>query len=90
MLKDYWKRLALCSRNYGLFDDLIYHKVADDILRWVVQSDKQCKVLRKCHSGIVGGHYARVVKTRKVWQSGLWWPTFMKDRVLQLNSCLTN
>ena len=31
------------------------------------------------HCGIGGGHYAGETTTRKIWQSGLWWPTTQKD-----------
>jgi hypothetical protein len=40
----------------------------------VVRKDEQEDVLRECHSGVAGGHYAGEVTVRKVWQRGLWWP----------------
>jgi hypothetical protein len=44
-------------------------------------------VLRECHSGVASGHYAGEVTTRKVWQSGLWWPMVLRDAHLFAKEC---
>jgi hypothetical protein len=73
------KRLGVCSRAFSLVTDNLYHKSADGVWRRVVRKDEQEDVLRECHSGVASGHYAGEVTARKVWQSGLWWPTVLRD-----------
>jgi hypothetical protein len=52
-----------------------------------LRKDEQEDVLRECHSGVAGGHYAGEVMARKVWQSGLWWPTVLRDEHLFAKEC---
>jgi hypothetical protein len=73
------KRLGVCSRAISLMNDNLYHKSTDGVWRRVVRKHEQEDVLRECQSGVAGGHYAREVTARKVWQSGLWWPTVLRD-----------
>jgi hypothetical protein len=61
-----WKRLGVRSRAFILMNDK-YHKSADGVWRRVVRKDEQEEVLRECHSGVAGGHYAGEVTARKVW-----------------------
>ena len=42
--------------------------------------DKKGTFLQEAHCGIASGHYAGEM-TRKIWNSGLWWPTTSRDRV---------
>jgi hypothetical protein len=73
------KRLGVHNRAFSLLNDNLYHKSADGVWRRVVRMDEQEEVLRECHSGVAGGHYVGDVTARKVWQSGLWWPTVLRD-----------
>jgi hypothetical protein len=63
------KRLGVRSRAFSLMNDNLYHKSADGVWRRVVRKDEEEDVLRECHSGVAGGHYAGDVMARKVWQS---------------------
>ena len=69
------------SRHFCLVGDTLYHKGADGIWRRAVRSDEKDLILREAHCGIAGGHYAGEATARKIWQSGLWWPTTLKDVV---------
>jgi hypothetical protein len=82
------KRLGVRSRAFSLMNDNLYHQSADGIIcRHVVRQDERAEVLRECHSVVAGGHYAREVTARKVWQSGLWWPTVLRDAHLFAKEC---
>ena len=81
MDRDERKRLAVRSRHFCLIGDTLYHKGADGIWRRAVRSDEKETILREAHYGITGGHYVEDATTRKIWQSGLWWPTTLKDVV---------
>ena len=81
------KRLAVRSRNFCLLNDTLYHKGADGIWRRAVRQFEKSVILRESHCGIAGGHYAGETTTRKIWNSGLWWPTMMKDAVEYCRKC---
>jgi hypothetical protein len=81
------KRLGVRSRAISLLNHNLYHKSTDGVWRRVVRMDEQEEVLRECHSGVAGGHYAGDVTARKVWQSGLWWPTVLRDAHLFAKEC---
>ena len=53
----------------------------------MVHSDEKETILREAHCGIAGGHYADDATTRKIWQSGLWWPTTLKDAIKYGKEC---
>ena len=81
------KRLGVQARSYCLFHGNLYHKSADGIWRRVVRTDEQEEILREAHCGIAGGHYAGEAMARKVWQSGLWWRTIMRDAHRYAKEC---
>jgi hypothetical protein len=68
-------------------NDNLYYKSMDGVWRRVVQKDEQEDVLWECHNGVAGGHYVGEVTARKVWQSGLWWPTVLRDAHLFAKEC---
>ena len=73
------KRLAVMSQNFCLVSDTLYHKGSDGIWRCAIRQFEKYTILQEAHHGIAGGHYTGESTTRKVWQSGLWWPTTKKD-----------
>ena len=87
MDRDERKRVAVRSRHFYLVGDTLYHKGADGIWRRTVRSDEKETILREAYGGIAGGHYAGEATTLKIWQSGLWWPTTLKDAVRYSKEC---
>jgi hypothetical protein len=81
------KGLGVHSRAFSLMNESLYHKSADGVWRHVVWKDEQEDVLRECHNGVAGWHYASEVTARKVWQSKLWWPTVLRDAHLFAKEC---
>ena len=73
------KWLAGLSRNFCLLSNTLYHKGSDNISGDVVRQFEKDVVLRDAHHGNAGDHYPGDATTRKIWQSGLWWPTTKKD-----------
>jgi hypothetical protein len=80
-------RLGVRSHAFSLMNDSLYHKSAYGVWRCVVRKDEQEDVQRECHSGVASGHYVGEVTARKVWQSGLWWPTVLRDAHLFAKEC---
>ena len=87
MDRDERKRVAVQSRHFYLIGDTLYHKGSDGIWRRAVRSDEKETILREAHYGIAGGYYAGDATTRKIWQSGLWWPTTLKHVVRYIKEC---
>ena len=87
MDRDEQKRVVVRSRHFCLIGDTLYHKMGDGIWRRAVQSDEKETILREAHCGIAGGHYTGEATTRKIWQSGLWWPTTLKDAARYRKEC---
>ena len=52
-----------------------------------MRSDEKDLILREAHCGIAGGHYVGEATAQKIWQSGLWWPTTLKDAVKYSREC---
>ena len=49
--------------------------------------DEKDAILQKAHCGVAGGHYAGDATIRKIWRSGLWWPTALKYVIRYANEC---
>ena len=73
------KRLAVHSRNFCILNNNLYRQRADRIWRRAVWQFEKSVILWESHCGIAGGHYAGEATGRKIWNSGLWCPTVMKD-----------
>ena len=80
-------RLAVRNWSLCLLNDTLYHKGADGIWWCAVLQFEKKAILRETHCRIGGGHYAGEATTRKIWNSGLWWPMTMKDAVKYCWQC---
>ena len=87
MDRDEPKQLVVWSRHFCLIQDTLYHKGADNIWRCGVHSDKKEVILLEAHYRVAGGQYANDATTQKIWQSGLWWLTTLKDVVRYGKEC---
>ena len=87
VMTDECKHLEVQSWHFCLVQDTLYHKGADGIWRCPVRSDEKEAILREAHCGVAGGHYARDAIARKIWRSGLWWSTTLKDAVWYYKEC---
>ena len=56
-------------------------------LEWYVQKDEKPTVLREAQCGVADVHYTGDVIAWKVWQSGLWWQTTLKDALKYCWEC---
>ncbi|GJU38558.1 reverse transcriptase domain-containing protein [Tanacetum coccineum] len=44
-----------------------------------VAGNETLEILAHCHSGLTGGHHSANVTTKKVYESGFYWPSVFKD-----------
>ncbi|GKB35731.1 reverse transcriptase domain-containing protein [Tanacetum coccineum] len=52
---------------------------ADNIMRRCVAGSETLEILAHCHLGPTGGHHSASVTTKKVYESGFYWPSIFKD-----------
>nr|GEU54577.1 reverse transcriptase domain-containing protein [Tanacetum cinerariifolium] len=51
------------------------------------QSQEAIDIVTTCHSGPIGGHYGANYTTKKVFDSGVYWPTIYKDAFELVKNC---
>ncbi|GJU17811.1 reverse transcriptase domain-containing protein [Tanacetum coccineum] len=59
----------------------------DGMIRRYVFGPKARTILDQCHHGPTGGHYGPNVTTKKVLDSGFYWPTIIKDAHTLVQLC---
>nr|GEZ61734.1 reverse transcriptase domain-containing protein [Tanacetum cinerariifolium] len=74
-------RWILCFKN------LISRTCPDQIIRRCVAGKDAIDILNACHSGPIGGHYGANYTTKKVFDSGFYWPTIYKDAFELVKRC---
>ena len=57
------------------------------MLRRFVSGRADWDILDNCHKGPMGGHYGANLTTRKVLESGFYWPTIFKDAYTLTKAC---
>ncbi|GJY07689.1 reverse transcriptase domain-containing protein [Tanacetum coccineum] len=61
-----------------------YH---DDMIRRCVSGPETCTILDQCHHGPTGGHYGPTTTSKKVLDSGFYWPTIIKEAHTLIRLC---
>jgi len=67
------------NQPYTLIGDEFYLVGKDGILRRVVNLDEAVEILRHCHEGVCGGHFATGIASRKILQACYYWPSLFAD-----------
>ncbi|XP_059590470.1 uncharacterized protein LOC132253093 [Vitis vinifera] len=75
------------AKHYAWDDPYLYKFCPDQIMRRCVPEDEQQDILRMCHEGACGGHFASRKTSTKILQSGFYWPTMFKDCNTHCKSC---
>jgi len=66
--------------NHYLWDDPYLFKVSTNgLIRCCVAGEEANSIMWHCYNSAYGGHYSGERTAAKVLQSGLWWPTLLKD-----------
>nr|GEW54979.1 putative ribonuclease H-like domain-containing protein [Tanacetum cinerariifolium] len=61
--------------------------VKDQGIRWCVHGKKALDILEAYHNGPTGGHHGANLTTKKVFDSGFFWPTIYKDAHEFVENC---
>ncbi|GJU80798.1 reverse transcriptase domain-containing protein [Tanacetum coccineum] len=79
------KEAKKLSMKYIWDDPYLFKSCLDGIVRRCVFGKELHEILEHCHTGPTGGHYEVDISTRKVVESGFYWPTIFKDSARTVN-----
>ncbi|KAJ0494617.1 putative nucleotidyltransferase, Ribonuclease H [Helianthus annuus] len=81
------KKLLRDARKY-IWDDLYLFRIGGDrVLRRCVSKEDGLNILSHVHEGLTGGHHGPNVMAQKVFDSGFYWLTVVKDAVEFVRTC---
>ncbi|GJS69430.1 reverse transcriptase domain-containing protein [Tanacetum coccineum] len=66
-------------KHYFLDDPYLFRICADQVIRRCVCGQEAVDILTACHNGPTGGHHGANYTTKKVFDSGFYWPTIYRD-----------
>nr|GEZ62581.1 reverse transcriptase domain-containing protein [Tanacetum cinerariifolium] len=66
-------------KHYFWDDPFLFKICADQVIRRCVHGQKAIDILKACHYGPTGGHHGPNYTAKKVFDSGLYWPTIYRD-----------
>nr|GFB37961.1 reverse transcriptase domain-containing protein [Tanacetum cinerariifolium] len=75
------------ARHYFWDNPYLFRTCADQIIRRCVSGQEAIDILNACHSGPTRGHYGASYIAKKVFDSGLYWPSIYKDAFELVKRC---
>nr|GFA74614.1 reverse transcriptase domain-containing protein [Tanacetum cinerariifolium] len=79
------KKFFKDGRHYFWDDPYLFRTCVEQIIRRCVAGKEAIDILNACHSRPTGGHYGANYTTKKVFDSGFYWPTIYKMHLSSLN-----
>ncbi|GJV26606.1 reverse transcriptase domain-containing protein [Tanacetum coccineum] len=74
-------------KHYFWDDPFLFKTCADQVIRRCVSGQEAIDILTACHSGPTGGHYGANYTSKKVFDSGFYWPTIYNDAHKLVKNC---
>nr|GEX59254.1 reverse transcriptase domain-containing protein [Tanacetum cinerariifolium] len=65
----------------------LFKVCADQVIRRCVHGPEAVDILKACHNRPIGGHHGPNYNTKKVFDSGFYWPTIYRDAHDLVKSC---
>nr|GFA32531.1 reverse transcriptase domain-containing protein [Tanacetum cinerariifolium] len=81
------KKFFKDARHYFWDDPYRFRTCADQIIRRCVAGLEAINILKACHNGLIGGYYGASYTTKKVFDSGFYWPSIYKDAFELVKCC---
>jgi hypothetical protein len=75
------------SARYSWISGYLFHTGADQEIRRCVREDEVYDLLKACHDGPCGGHFADKRTTYKILRMGYYWPSLFKDAKKYVKAC---
>ncbi|GKA91441.1 reverse transcriptase domain-containing protein [Tanacetum coccineum] len=74
-------------KHYFWYDPYLFRICADQVIRRCVHGQEAVNILTACHNGPTRGHHGANYTTKKVFDSGFYWPTIYRDAYDMVKSC---
>nr|GEV11573.1 reverse transcriptase domain-containing protein [Tanacetum cinerariifolium] len=76
-------------KHYFWDHPFLFKICADQVIRRCVHGQEAVDILKACHNGPIGGHHSPNYISKKVFNSGFYWPTIYRDAHDLVKSCDT-
>nr|GEW19333.1 reverse transcriptase domain-containing protein [Tanacetum cinerariifolium] len=74
-------------KHYFWDDPFLFKICADQVIRRCVHGQEAIDILKACHNGPIEGHHGLNYTTKKVFDSGFYWPIIYRDAHDLVKSC---
>nr|GEW55515.1 reverse transcriptase domain-containing protein [Tanacetum cinerariifolium] len=74
-------------KHYFWDDPYLFKICADQVIRRYVSGQEAVEILKACHYGPTGGHHGPNYTTKKVFDSGFYWPSIYRDAQDLVKNC---
>eukprot|EP00253_Pinus_taeda_P027115 PITA_27115 len=81
------RKIIQQSARYNWISGCLFHTGLDQEIRRCIGEDQIYDVLKACHDGPCGGHFADKRTTHKVLMMGYYWPSIFKDAKKYVRAC---
>jgi hypothetical protein len=75
------------SARYSWISGCLFHTGPDQEIRRCIREDEVYDILKACHDGPCGGHFADKRTTHKILRMGYYWPSLFKDAKKYVRAC---
>jgi hypothetical protein len=81
------KNIIHQSARYSWIGGYLFQTGADQEIRRCVREDEVYDILKACHDGPCGGHFADKRTAHKILRMGYYWPSIFKDAKKYVKAC---
>ncbi|GJX92298.1 reverse transcriptase domain-containing protein [Tanacetum coccineum] len=82
------KQKFFSDLRHFLWDEpFLFKQCANQIIRRCVTRDEAAQILRQCYSVPSGGHHGIATTSRKVFETGFYWPNIFRDARKLVQAC---
>ncbi|KAJ8755397.1 hypothetical protein K2173_019195 [Erythroxylum novogranatense] len=81
------QKLKSETRHYIWDAPHLWRMCSDQVIRKCVPHEEYDDIMSACHSMVCGGHFSARKTSRKILESGFYWPTLFKDSFNFCRSC---
>jgi hypothetical protein len=81
------RRIIQQSARYSWISGCLFHTGLDQEIRRCIREDEVYDLLKACHDGPCGGHFADKRTTHKILRMGYYWPSLFKDAKKYVRAC---
>ncbi|GJU93186.1 reverse transcriptase domain-containing protein [Tanacetum coccineum] len=81
------RRVFSQVKNYLWDEPHAFRLCPNNVMRRCVAGNEILEILAHYHSRPTGGHHSASITGRKVYESGFFWPSILKDYVMRCDAC---